>query len=76
MSGIRATSIVPCETYKCMEYVLTCKKFQMENSKNHELTEAVQAIRDIMIAALLRNKRHEGTTESQDLVEFRRNKPP
>jgi len=48
----------------------------MENSKNHELTEAVQAIRDIMIAALLRNKRHEGTTESQDLVEFRRNKPP
>jgi len=47
----------------------------MENSENHGLTEAVKAIRD-MAAAHLRNQRHEETTESQDLVEFRRNKPP
>jgi len=47
----------------------------MENSGNHELIEAVKAIRD-MAAALLRNQRQEETTESQGLVEFRRNKPP
>jgi len=47
----------------------------MQNSGNHELTEAVKAIRD-MAAALLGNQRHEETTESQGLVEFRRNKPP
>jgi len=28
-----------------------------------------------MATTLLRNQRHEETTESQDLVEFRRNKP-
>jgi len=47
----------------------------MENSRNHELTEAVQAIRD-MAATLLRNQRQEETVESQGLEEFRRNKPP
>jgi len=47
----------------------------MENSGNHELTETVQAIRD-MAATVLRNQRHEETTESQGLVEFKRNKPP
>jgi len=47
----------------------------MENSRNHELTEAVQVIRD-MAATLLRNQRHEETTESQGLVEFGRSKPP
>jgi len=47
----------------------------MENSRNHELTKTVQAIID-MAATLLRNQRHEETTESQGLVEFRRNKPP
>lgn len=36
---------------------------------NTELTEAVQAIKDMTTALL--NQRHEGTTESQDLVEFR-----
>jgi len=75
MSGIRGTSNIPCETYKCIEYVLTCENFQMENSRNHESTKAVQAIRD-MIVALLRNQRHKGSTKSQGLVEFRRNKPP
>jgi len=47
----------------------------MKNSRNHELTEVVQAIKD-MVAALLRNYKHEETNESQGLVEFRRNKPP
>ena len=47
----------------------------MENSRNHELTEAVQAIRD-MAATLLRNQRQKETVESQGLEEFRRNKPP
>jgi len=35
----------------------------MEKLRNHELTKAVQAIRD-MATTLLRNQRHEGTTES------------
>ena len=42
--------------------------------RNNELTEAMQAIRD-MAAALMRNQRPEGNPESQDLAEFRRNKP-
>ena len=45
------------------------------NMRNNELTEAMQAIRD-MTAALVRNQRHEWTPESQGLAEFRRNKPP
>jgi len=55
-----------------MHGICTSKKFEKENSRNHELTEAVQAIRD-MAAALLRNQKHEGTTESRGLVESRRN---
>ena len=48
----------------------------MENiRRNNELTEAMQAIRD-MAAALMRNQRLEGNPESQGLAEFRRNKPP
>jgi len=43
--------------------------------RNNELTEAMQAIRD-MAAALMRNQRPEGNPESQGLAEFRRNKPP
>jgi len=44
------------------------------NRKNNELTEAMQAIRD-MVVALIRNQRPKGNTESQGLAEFRRNKP-
>jgi len=33
------------------------------NRRNHELTEAMQAIRD-MVAALIRNQRLEGNPES------------
>jgi len=48
----------------------------MENNRrNHELTEAMQAIRD-MAVALIRNQRPEGNPESQGLAEFRRNNPP
>ena len=43
--------------------------------RNNELTEAMQAIRD-MVVALMRNQRPEGNPKSQGLAEFRRNKPP
>ena len=43
--------------------------------RNNELTEAMQSIRD-MVAAIMRNQRHEGNPESQGLAESRRNKPP
>ncbi|KAL2334875.1 hypothetical protein Fmac_016088 [Flemingia macrophylla] len=44
------------------------------NRRNSELTEAMQAIGE-MAAALLQQGLNHGTTETQGLIEFRRNKP-
>jgi len=43
------------------------------NGRNNDLTKIVQTIKD-MATTLLINWTLEGTTESQGLVEFRRNK--
>jgi len=44
------------------------------NKRNNQLTEIVQAIKDMVIALLI-NQILEGTIGSQCLDEFKRNKP-
>jgi len=75
LDGIKAT--FHARSMKCAHYIFFTNSynFQMANNRrNNELTEAVQAIRD-MATTLLRNQRPEGNLESQGLAEFRRNKP-
>jgi len=63
---------------KCAHYIFITNSYNFiwqNNRRNNELTGAMQAIRD-MAATLVRNQRPEGNPESQNLVEFKRNKPP